>query len=159
MLWLHGIQHHWIQESSVCGTCVCVCLSVCGRVRVLPSSEASSWPCRVETSRDASISHLLPTRHTQQLLQAWVLIWVHLHVYKSGIMPHNKKKTQNKTEERNCIKEKWKLQLKWLSQSVWLCYWVSGARATTAVTDSCRTDRWLQVTGETRVHLTDVQSN
>lgn len=102
--------------------CVSVCLSVCGRVRVLPSSEASSWPCRVETSRDASISHLLPTRHTQQLLQAWVLIWVHLHVYKSGIMPHNKKNPQNKTEERNCIKEKWKLQLKWLSQSVCFGY-------------------------------------
>lgn len=27
----------------------------------------------------------------------------------------------------------------WLRE---LCYWVSGARATTAVTDSCRTDRW-----------------
>lgn len=30
----------------------------------------------------------------------------------------------------------------WLRE---LCYWVSDARATTAVTDSCRTDRWLQV--------------
>lgn len=94
---------------------------MCVRVRVLPSSEASSWPCWVETSRDASTSHLLPTRHTQQLLQAWVLIWVHLHVYKSGIMPHNKK-PQNKTEERNWFKEKWKLQLKWLSRSVCFGY-------------------------------------
>lgn len=38
----------------------------------------------------------------------------------------------------------------WLRE---LCYRVSDARATTAVTDSCRADRWLQVTGETRVHL------
>lgn len=123
MLWLHGIQHHWIQESSVCGTCVCVsvCLCVAGLECYLVQRPA---PGPVEwRPREMPPYHICypPDIHNNCSKHESWFECTYMYI-KVGSCHTTTKKTQNKMEERHWFKEKWKLQLKWLSQSVCFGY-------------------------------------
>ena len=67
----------------------------------VPRSWANSWPLDWLTTRDSSRSHLLPAKTTEALLQACVLIWVHLpteqpataYVRQTQTIPHRQHST------------------------------------------------------------------